>query len=93
MLNELGRTIKEVKIVLDHVPQVPQSQNAPSPLEAPEPPGPRVYHPIRVKLQREVLDLNTPNSSEVDRSVAHIFLDFSKMLLKDVHALQKATVA
>ena len=36
-LNELGRTIKEIKIVVERAPEVPQLQNAPGPSDAPEP--------------------------------------------------------
>ena len=53
---------------------------------------PRGDHPIKVQLQREFFDLEAPDSSEIDRTAGHIFLDFSKMRLKDVHALQKLVI-
>ena len=37
MLNELGRTIEEVKITVDRAPEVPLSQDTPIPSEAQEP--------------------------------------------------------
>ena len=39
------------------------------------------------------MDLEAPDSIEVNISIGKIFLDFSKMWLMDVHALQKVTVA
>ena len=92
-MNTIGRTIEEIKIAVDRAPQVPHSQDAPGLSEASEPQRPKRDHPIRVQIQREVLNLETPDCIEVERSVGHIFLDLLEMRLMDVHALQKATVA
>ena len=52
---------------------------------------PREGHPNKIQLSRDMLELENPDSSEVERTVGHIFLDFSKVRLKDVHSLQKET--
>ena len=39
------------------------------------------------------MELETPDPNKVDRTAGQIFLDFSKMQLKNVHALKKAAVA
>ena len=92
-LNELDRTIEEIKIVVDHAPYIPQSQDVLGTFEALEPQREKGDHPIRVQIQREVLDLEATNSNEVDRSAGQIFLYFLKMRLMDVYALQKVAVA
>ena len=88
----MGRTIEEIEIAIDHEPQVPHSQDAHGLFEVPKPQIPRGDHPIRLHIQREVLDLEPPHSIEVDISTGHILLDFLKMRLMDVYALQKGVV-
>ena len=45
-ITELGRTLEEFKVAVNRASQVPQSQDAPGPLEADETPRPREDYPV-----------------------------------------------
>ena len=92
-LNELGKAIRQVKIIVDHTPQVPESQDELGPSEVLETQRPKPNHPVRVQIIGEVLYLGTPQSNEVTKSVGQVFLHFSHMRMEELYALQKAAIA
>ena len=50
-------------------------------------------HPNKVQISRDVLELENLDPSEVENSTGKIILYFSKIKLKDMHALQKEMLA
>ena len=67
-MNELGKTIEEVKIAVYDVPQVPKSQDNLGPSEVSKLQRPTANQPIMVQILGGVLDLGTPESNEVAKS-------------------------
>ena len=78
-LNELGKPIEEVEIVVDRVPQVPASQNNLGPSELLKLQLPMVNQLIRVQILGEVLDLITLESNEISKNACQVLIYFCKM--------------
>ena len=53
-LDDLGKTIEAIKLVVEHTSQVPLLEDSPGTAEAHEIPQTKEYHPNKVQLGREV---------------------------------------
>ena len=88
LLNVLCKVVEDFKVFVDYQAPSTQSEDPPETLEV-QPNGIAILvPPIRMQVSGGVIDLGTPEFTDVSKSIGQITIDFSLMEMVEVYEMQ-----